>query len=264
MPSRFTRLELESLDRLAAAESAEQLQGTPVRDAGHHFRLAQEMHRWGRFEEGLQSFTRALREDRALIPAWVGQVQMLVELEEYKEARLWADKALELFRNQGDLLAAKAQACIRAGDRAAGAACCDAALGSAGSSAWRWEVRGEIWLATRQRRHDDCFEKALAEPESDWFDRIVIARIYMFYGQVARALRYLRQALDLAPDHGYNWFVLGQCQAALGWGAVAEQSFQHCLELAADYAPARHAIQELNSESRLRRAWRRLRSGPPR
>ena len=38
----------------------------------------------------LQLYTRALGQNRAVIPAWVGQVQMLVELGEYHEARLWA------------------------------------------------------------------------------------------------------------------------------------------------------------------------------
>jgi hypothetical protein len=46
-------------------------------------------------------------------------VQMLVMLGEHREARLWADKALELFSNNGELLAAKAQACARLSDRRA-------------------------------------------------------------------------------------------------------------------------------------------------
>jgi len=36
---------------------------------------------------------------------------MLIALEEYSEAELWARKALELFRNQVDLQAARARRC---------------------------------------------------------------------------------------------------------------------------------------------------------
>ncbi|MBN2448174.1 MAG: hypothetical protein JXO22_15705, partial [Phycisphaerae bacterium] len=44
-------------------------------------------YQWGRFEPALRLYTRALQEQRTLIPAWVGQVQMLVQLDECHEAR---------------------------------------------------------------------------------------------------------------------------------------------------------------------------------
>ena len=120
MSGRFTRLEMED-QRRAESGSAEELAGTPVRTAAHHREVADEAYRAGHFETALQMYTRALGVDRSLVPAWVGQLQMLVELREYPEARLWADKALELFRNNGDILAAKAQACVRQGDATAAA-----------------------------------------------------------------------------------------------------------------------------------------------
>jgi Flp pilus assembly protein TadD len=44
---------------------------------------------------------------------WTGQVRMLIELKEFHEAKLWADKALEKFPNEPELLAAKAVALAR-------------------------------------------------------------------------------------------------------------------------------------------------------
>ena len=41
---------------------------------------------------------------------------MLVELGEYQEAKLWADKAIEKFPGDPELLAAKAVALARSGD----------------------------------------------------------------------------------------------------------------------------------------------------
>ena len=48
-----------------------------------------------------------------LVAGWVGQVQMLVQLQEYPEADLWSRKGLELFPNNGELLAGRAQAFCR-------------------------------------------------------------------------------------------------------------------------------------------------------
>ena len=99
MSKRFQRLEIrhDPEEDQHESESTSPLAGTPVRDADYYMRCAVEAEELGRFETALQMYTRALRQERALIPAWVGQVQMLVQLDEYQEARLWSDKALELF-----------------------------------------------------------------------------------------------------------------------------------------------------------------------
>ena len=56
----------------------------------------------------LRFYSRALEEDKTLIVGWVGQVQMLVQLGELKEAETWARKALELYPNNPELLAGRA------------------------------------------------------------------------------------------------------------------------------------------------------------
>src|SRR5262249_50249458 len=156
---------------------SQEIEATPSTNDRELLAKAHEEHHWGQFEPALRLYTRSLEANRGLIPAWVGQVQMLVQLEELHEARLWSDKALELFRNNGELLAAKAQACARLKDTKAAIACSDGALAVPGSSPWRWIARGEVLLATGQRQSEDCFRKALLEPAADWFDRVFIARI---------------------------------------------------------------------------------------
>src|SRR5260221_355056 len=91
--------------------------GADAVDEGHWLRLADENRRQGHYDNALRYFSRALEVDKALVSAWLGQVQMLIALEEYPEAQLWSRKALELFRNHGDLLAAQAQALARLGER---------------------------------------------------------------------------------------------------------------------------------------------------
>ncbi|RME40227.1 MAG: hypothetical protein D6788_03830 [Planctomycetota bacterium] len=261
MAGRFARLEFEEeRERHTQGVSHAAREGVGERN---YLAEADECFRWGRFEEALRLYTRALNEDRMLIPAWVGQVQMLVELDECHEAKVWSDKALELFRGQGDLLAGKAQACARLYDHKTALACSDASLEADGSSPWRWIVRGEVLLARGDRHPEACFEKALAEKAADWFDRVLIARVYRFHRRITNALVYLKEAAQLAPEHGYVWFETGCCQRELGMIAAARESFGRCFDLRPDYREAQVALLELEAggaiRARLRGLWRRWR-----
>lgn len=247
MPGRFSNLEFN--DEHREQDLSLDTQRGQQRDERFYLAQATDATRWGRFENALRFFTRALECNRAVVPAWVGQVQMLVELGEYNEARLWSDKALELFRGNGELLAAKAQACARLKDIPAAMACSDGSLQTAGSSAWRWQARGEALLAAGQTYFDECFQRSLGEKETDWFDRVIIGRIYLYYRRASNALFYLKKAVDEDPTQGYVWFMMGNCQAALGLNGAASTAYQRCLELRPDYREAREALNKLQSMS---------------
>ena len=88
-------------------------------DERYWLRQADANRRQGHYDNALRYYSRALELDKSLIAGWLGQIQMLIGLEEYPEAELWARKALELFRNHGDLLAGRAQAMARLGDASA-------------------------------------------------------------------------------------------------------------------------------------------------
>ncbi len=253
MPGRFSNLEFN--EDAQARQPTRPAQRAAVRQAPEFLRQAREEHRGQRFEPALRLYTRALQEDHNLVAAWVGQVQMLVELGEFHEARVWSDKALDLFRTNGELLAAKAQACIRLNDRASAYACSDASLQAPGGSPWRWQVRGEVLLADHKRQADECFQKALVEPGADWFDRVLIARVLRYHDRVAGAVNYLLEALELQPGHAPTWFELGDCQLALGLTGAARTSFARALDIQADHAPARQALDALEVRSPL--AWLR-------
>jgi tetratricopeptide (TPR) repeat protein len=214
-------------------------------DADHYLQQAQQACKTGQFEQALQMYTRCLEHNRALIPAWVGQVQMLVQLGEFQEARLWADKALELFRDNGELLAAKAQACARLKDNRAAMACSDGSLQAPGSSAWRWIARGDVLLCHGQDYYDACFQKAVNEPDANWFDRVLIARIYMYYRRSSNAMYYLKQAQQLEPADPYLWFESGNCQVAMGLIGGARACYERCLELRPKFRPAVAALDAL-------------------
>lgn len=253
MPGRFSNLEFDDESRARQRETPQAR--VEERDKPDLLSRAHEEHRSGQFESALRLYTRCLQQDRKLVPAWVGQVQMLVALGEHHEARIWSDKALELFRNNGELLAAKAQACVRLNDLPTAYRCSDASLQMPGSSPWRWEVRGELLVAHGKKQFETCFQTALTEPAADWFDRVIIARMLVFHHRVAAAVHYLQQALELEPVHAPTWLELGQCQAALGLMAAARSSYDRCLELRPDYAAARQERNSLDWVSPL--AWLR-------
>ncbi|MFO0944667.1 MAG: hypothetical protein U1D30_01780 [Planctomycetota bacterium] len=86
------------------------------RDAAYYLAKALKERRKWNCENALRFYSRALEADVNAIDGWVGQVRMLIDLEEYPEAELWSRKALDRFKNQPDLLAGRCQACCRLGN----------------------------------------------------------------------------------------------------------------------------------------------------
>ena len=195
-----------------------------MRDAGYWMNKADESRRGGLYEAALQYYSRGLELDRSLVAGWVGQVQMLVQLQEYPEADLWSRKGLELFPNNGELMAGRAQAFCRMGDMKQAHALCDGSLQQPGQSAYRWLVRGEIMIAARQDMDRYCLDKA-QELDADWLVPLEAARIELYYHRPSRALGRIRRALDAAPDAHYAWYVQGICQAELGLTRAATREF---------------------------------------
>ena len=162
-------------------------------------RKADDQRRRGLYENALRYYSRALELDKSLVAGWLGQVQMLIQLGEHPEAELWARKALELFRGQGDLMAGRAQALARIGDRKQAMELCDAALKQEGHSAYRWMVRGELMVAGRDEIDRHCFDKAV-QADPDWLVPLEIALIYLEHDLPSKALLRARQAVEKAPQ----------------------------------------------------------------
>jgi len=77
---------------------------------------------------GSASYAKVLEFNPQNTAAWTGQVRALNELGNYDEARRWAEKALERFPHEPELLAAKAVALGRSGDFQGALAFSDAAI----------------------------------------------------------------------------------------------------------------------------------------
>jgi tetratricopeptide (TPR) repeat protein len=219
---------------------------------------ADDQRRRGLHENALRFYSRALELDRSLLAGWVGQVRMLILLGENPEAELWARKALELFRNQGDLMAGRAQALARIGDRTQALELADAALRQEGESAYRWMVRGELLVTSRDEVDRHCFDKAVLA-DRDWLVPLEIALIYLHHRQPSKALLRARQAVEASPGSFYPWLIQGDCERAMGLDRQARTSYERCLELSPRHVEVGRKLAEIDNQGwSLSRGVRRL------
>jgi tetratricopeptide (TPR) repeat protein len=225
--SRFVNLEL-------GGESEDQPQQSPaalVKDEAYYLAEARTAFETGNFEPGLRAYSKVLEYNPKNVDAWTGQVRMLIELGEYREAKLWADKALERFPNEPELLAAKAVALGRSGDLQGALAFSDASIEERGDTPYVWLARGDVLLARAETRADYCFEKALLLAPHDWFISWLAARIRFYYEQFVLALKLTQKAVELNPGNFLLWLEQGHCQQAIGLVGAAESSFTQARQL---------------------------------
>jgi tetratricopeptide (TPR) repeat protein len=253
--ARFDKLELQSGSRPQhESTQSSRLGREPISWLGQ----AVEERRCGNYENALRLYSRALEDDKSLVLGWLGQVQMLVVLDEANEAELWSRKALELFPGNGDLLAGRAQGMYRSGQTSQAMGLSDSSLKAAGQSAYRWLVRGELMAATRQSTDQHCFDKAV-ENDKDWLVPLEIAQVYLYLGLPSKGLGRVRRAVELAPDRYFPWYIQGQTERELGLEVLARKSLQRCLELCPTHAEAEQSLRELSTGGwSLGRIWRRV------
>jgi tetratricopeptide (TPR) repeat protein len=231
-----------------------------TKDEAYYLAQAQNAFEEGRFEQALRAYAKMLEFNSKSAVAWTGQVRVLIELGEFHEAKLWADKALETLPNEPELLAAKAVALGRMGDLKGALAFSDAAIEERGNTPYVWLARGDVLLARREKRADSCFEKALALAAFDWFYLWLTSRIYFYYRQFAQSLKLAQQALEVNALRAAVWLQVGRSQLALGLVNQAESSFAQARELdpACQAADAHLAgSTRLGVLARLRGLWRR-------
>jgi tetratricopeptide (TPR) repeat protein len=232
-----------------------------ARDEACFFAEAESAFQNGNFESALRLYSKVLEFNPQRAAAWTGQVRMLVELGEFREAKLWADAALEKFPREPELLAAKAVALGRSGDLEAALAFSDASIEVHGDTPYLWLARGDVLLAREESRADYCFDKALLLAPQDWFITWLAARIRHYYEQFALALKLIQQAVEWNTGHFLLWLELGRCQQAVGLVTLARNSYTQARQLNPRCAEARDALAKLSEIgfwTRLCGWWRQL------
>ena len=230
-----------------------------VKDEAYYLAQARTAFENGNFEQGLRFYSKVLEFNPKNAAAWTGQVRMLIELVEFREAKLWADKALERFPNEPELLAAKAVALGRSGDLQGALSFSDASIEERGDTPYIWLARGDVLLARAEARADYCFEKALLLAPGDWFIAWLAARIRYYYEQFVLALKHIQKAVELNPGHFLLWLEQGRCQQALHLVGAAENSFRQARELNKDCLEADRALIQVSQTGLFKRLRGRLR-----
>ena len=231
---------------------------SPVKDEVYYLAEARAAFENGNFERGLRNYSKVLEFNPKNVTAWTGQVRMLIELGEFSEAKLWADKALERFPNEPELLAAKAVALGRVGDLQGALSFSDASIEERGDTPYVWLARGDVLLARNESRADHCFEKASLLAPQDWFIAWLGARIRFYYEQFALALKFIQKAVELNPGHFLLWLEQGHCQQALNLVGAAENSFRTAQQLNKDCLEANTALIRISETGILKRLFGRL------
>lgn len=234
---------------------------TGAKDEGYFLEEALKAFGSADFEKALRAYAKALEFNPRSETAWGGQVRALIELGEYREASLWADKALEQFPDHPELLAAKGVALGRQGELEEALAYSDASIEEQGDTPYLWLARGDVLLARREDRADYCFDRALAMAPGDWFTAWLAARIRYYYEQFAAALKLIQQAVEWNATHFLLWLELGRCQLALGMAGPADRSFNQAKQLNPQCSDARQGrvrAGNVGLRARLRGVWRRL------
>jgi tetratricopeptide (TPR) repeat protein len=255
--SRFINLEFGGE---AEDQSQSQTQGT-ARDEDYYLHEAQAAFDKGDFEKALRHYGKMLEFNPQNATAWIAQIRMLIELGQLRDANTWADKSLESFPNEPELLAAKAVALARNGDTNGALAFSDASVEEHANSPYVWLARGDVLLALKESRADYCVEKALQLAPGDWSVLWLAARVRSYHEQFAGALQLAQRAIARDAGRVVLWLEQGHCQESLGLMDAAQDSFARALELDRDCHAAAEGLTRLRSHGladRARGLWRRL------
>jgi tetratricopeptide (TPR) repeat protein len=215
--NRFSSLEFGDADKSGGKAS-----GQPIRDARYFLDQAHLRYLAGEFEQALRDFSRALEKNSAAFAGWIGQLRMLLELEEYPETLVWADRALELFPEHPDLLAAKALACFRDARPDKALEYSDNAVARENTTPLAWLARAEVMMKSKPRIAESCISKALSSAGAQVDQiRLEAGRLLSRHRKYSAAIEHLRMATRDFPKSPLAWLELGCCQAALGFRSEA-------------------------------------------
>jgi len=261
--SRFSNLEFGGKDKPARQPQGS---GEEVRDEHFYHERALAAYLAGDFEESLLNHSRALEKNPAYYDGWFGQLRMLIELGEYSEAKVWADRAMEFFPEHPELLSAKAVAAVREAEFDLARMLSDNAIEKRDVTSYAWLARAEVLLARRSRMAPTCLSNAVALGGSEAPRvRLEAGRLLMAYKNYPAALAYLQAATRELPQSALAWYELARCQAKLGLPDT-KTLFEQCLRLRPGWSAAGEALSRYENRGpagRLIDWMKRFFSSPP-
>jgi len=246
--TRFSKLEFG--DGFEKNKDRSDISGEEIRNDEYFQKQAIRFWLAGDFELALRNFSRSLEQNSAFYPGWLGQVQMLIELREYKEAAVWVDKALEMFPEHPELLAIKAVALARDGLTEKAVAYSDDTITKENLTPLVWLARAEVLMHRKSSIAQTCISKAISlagQGEEGLLIHLMAGRILNANGEYVSALQYLRMVTDEIPKSALAWYELGYAQAGLA-KPEAKICFEQALKFHPKWLLAEEAIRKTDKK----------------
>lgn len=247
---RFSSLEIKT-----PAKGRSRAGGAPRRDEAYYMNAGYRAELAGDHETALNQYSAALSENPLSVEAWTAQIWMLLYLQEPFEADLWADRALNNFPGQPDLMAVKSLALMRCGLFAEAGEQNDAALTGNRDSANIWLARGSLQIKADRLAASACFKHALAASANRPLTQLRIGDIYLFHNKYAEAETFLREATRTLPESAWAWYGYGLAQRALGREDAAKAAFARAAQLVPDDSRYHAAFNKNTGALERLRGW---------
>jgi len=231
-------------------------------DAGSFVAQARKAQACGSFQAALRLYGRALEEDRSRQDAWLGQVQVLLDMGQPQEAATWMEQAGRVIGEVPGLLALRALAASRRGDADEARQWSDRAMREGSDRADVWLARAAVVYASGNGKVarlnlDKAHER---DPGADTARRC--AEVALDHGDLGAARTWLFKAERSAPDNPLVALRLGVYHERQGDLPQARHHFERALQLEPRLEPARLALDDLDRRgpmARLRSSLRRWR-----
>ncbi|MBF0118417.1 MAG: tetratricopeptide repeat protein [Desulfobacterales bacterium] len=241
--SRFKWLEISETEKKDIFEDIEQY------DETYYLNLADEKFNQGLYESALRYYSRVLNLNLNSQKAWLGQLLCLVDLGEYSESLTWADKAMEIFPGDPEIIAIKALAYGRLGvlDKAIGFS--DSSLKNGRNSYLIWWIRGDILISQDEKNAEYCFLKATELSKRDFNLMLMIGKTFLSIDKPIKAKKFITQAVNINPDHSLSWYWSGVVYQELGLYDQAKNALKRALELNPKNLEFISALDELQKKN---------------
>lgn len=230
--------------------------GEPIRDAEYFYKEAYKYWFAAEFELALRNFSRVLEENSSVFGAWSGQIVALIELGEYPEAVVWADKALESFPEHPELLALKAVAYSRDAKFEKAIAFSDNSVAKNDITPRVWLARAEVLLNRKSNVAENCISKAISlAGKQGPVVKLEAARLLRRKRKYSNAIEYLNEVIQIVPRSALAWYELGCCQAKLGL-SQAKASLGQCCQLSPEWNEPKRQLRRIESRGFFGRLFR--------
>ncbi len=229
-------------------------------DQGHYLSEGDRLFYNGEYQKALRAYSRAMQVDHSAVEPWIGQILALIKLKQNREAAMWAMRAIELFPEDPRLASLQGLTLALTGGRQRAIACSDFAMSKPdGGSAFTWAVRGEILSHCENANAAFCFEKVMeTRHPGDWQILAFVGDFLLSEKKWARALEFLKAAIEIKPSNPWLWKRLGMANERLAFTQAALEAYRSALEINPNDREAQEHIQRLASVPLPVRMWRRI------